>query len=65
MDPFVNLTTESKAVQTIKRTPPDKDGGVDPVWQQEIKFDIVDHNVAISEQRPCDLLDSKWICPLD
>jgi Ca2+-binding EF-hand superfamily protein len=42
MDPYVVLTAESKAAQTIKRTPADKDGGVDPVWQQEINFDIVD-----------------------
>ncbi len=42
MDPYVNLTAESKAVQTIKRTAADKDGGVDPVWQSEIMFDVVD-----------------------
>jgi len=42
MDPYASLTIEGKAVKMIKRTPADKDGGADPVWQSEIKFDIVD-----------------------
>ena len=29
-------------MKMIKRTPADKDGGSDPVWQSEIQFDIVD-----------------------
>ena len=42
MDPFVNITSDSKAAQIVKRTPADKDGGVDPVWQHTMLFDIVD-----------------------
>jgi len=42
MDPYANLTVEGKAVKMIKRTPADKDGGFDPVWESEIYFDIVD-----------------------
>lgn len=42
MDPYVNLTIEGKAVKMIKRTPADKDGGSDPIWENSIKFDIVD-----------------------
>lgn len=42
MDPYASLTIEGKAVKMIKRTPADKDGGLDPVWQSEIQFDIVD-----------------------
>lgn len=42
MDPYASLTIEGKAVKMIKRTPADKDGGADPVWQSEIQFDIVD-----------------------
>lgn len=42
MDPYVQFSLEGKAVSTIKRSPPDKDGGQDPVWQHEVKFDVVD-----------------------
>mmetsp|Transcript_16218 Transcript_16218/g.22145 ORF Transcript_16218/g.22145 Transcript_16218/m.22145 type:complete len:1209 (-) Transcript_16218:67-3693(-) len=42
MDPFITLTLEGKAVKVVKRTAADKDGGADPVWQDNIKFDIVD-----------------------
>ena len=42
LDPYANLTVEGKAVKMIKRTPADKDGGYDPVWESEIHFDIVD-----------------------
>ena len=41
-DPYVQLGLDGQAVQTIKRTPADKDGGRDPVWENEIKFDVVD-----------------------
>lgn len=42
MDPYVKVLTDSKAVQIVKRTGADKDGGVDPVWKEELKFDVVD-----------------------
>lgn len=42
MDPYVNVTTDSQAVQIIKRTPADKDGGADPSWKYDMFFDIVD-----------------------
>jgi Ca2+-binding EF-hand superfamily protein len=41
-DPYAELGLDGKAVQIIKRTPADKDGGKDPVWQNEIRFDVVD-----------------------
>ena len=45
MDPYVNVTTDSQAVQIIKRTPADKDGGSDPAWKYDMYFDIVDQYV--------------------
>lgn len=41
-DPYVQLGLDGQAVQIIKRTPADKDGGRDPIWENEIKFDVVD-----------------------
>jgi Ca2+-binding EF-hand superfamily protein len=38
----VQLTLDGQAVQIVKRTPADKDGGRDPVWENEILFDVVD-----------------------
>lgn len=38
----MQLTLDGAAVQIIKRSPADKDGGPDPVWQHEILFDVVD-----------------------
>jgi len=45
MDPYVNVTTDSQAVQIVKRTPADKDGGGDPTWRYDMYFDIVDQYV--------------------
>jgi len=42
LDPYISLGLEGKAVKMIKRTAADKDGGQDPVWQSEIKFEVVD-----------------------
>eukprot|EP01039_Chlorochromonas_danica_P000161 gene162-170_t len=42
LDPYVQLTIDGAAVQIVKRSPADKDGGPDPVWQHEIAFDVVD-----------------------
>ena len=42
MDPYVSLNMEGKAVKMVKRTPADKDGGADPVWENTINFDVVD-----------------------
>lgn len=41
-DPYVQLTLDGKAVQMLKRTPADKDGGKDPVWNSTVKFMVVD-----------------------
>ena len=41
-DPFVQLTMDGHAVQIVKRTPADKDGGAEPVWEHEVNFDVVD-----------------------
>lgn len=42
MDPYCNLSLDGQAVKIVKRTPVDKDGGHDPVWNHEIKFNVVD-----------------------
>lgn len=42
IDSYVQLSLDGKAVRTIKKTPADKDGGSDPVWEYELNFDIVD-----------------------
>ncbi|RYG60269.1 hypothetical protein EON64_19430, partial [archaeon] len=42
LDPYVSLTLEGEAVQIVKRSPADKDGGTDPVWEHKIEFDVVD-----------------------
>jgi Ca2+-binding EF-hand superfamily protein len=41
-DPYVQLTLDGKAVQMIKRTPADKDGGKDPNWGSTVNFMVVD-----------------------
>jgi len=42
MDPYCNLALDGQAVKIVKRTPVDKDGGHDPVWDHEVKFSVVD-----------------------
>lgn len=42
MDPYVKMTLSGQAVDMIKRSPVDKDGGSDPVWDYSIAFDLVD-----------------------
>lgn len=46
MDPYASLKLDGKAVQMIKRTPADKDGGSDPIWKNTMHFDIVDQYLA-------------------
>lgn len=41
-DPYVEIRIDGKAIELMKRTPIDKDGGADPVWNYELGFDIVD-----------------------
>ncbi len=41
-DPYVSLTLDGMALQIIKRTPADKDGGKDPIWNNDITFQVVD-----------------------
>jgi hypothetical protein len=31
-----------KAIRTMKRSPSDKDGGSDPIWEHDVEFEIVD-----------------------
>lgn len=53
MDPYINVTTDSQAVQIVKRSPADKDGGADPAWRYEMLYDIVDQyllNVEVLHQ---------------
>lgn len=42
MDPYVKLSLDGLAVQIIRESPADKDGGSDPSWQHDMSFDIVD-----------------------
>ena len=42
IDPYCSLTLDGQAVKMVKRTPADKDGGHDPVWEHNIRFDLVD-----------------------
>lgn len=42
LDPYVQLTMDGKAVKTVKRTPADKDGGSEPVWESDVVFEVVD-----------------------
>lgn len=45
LDPYVSLSVDSQAAKMIKRSPVDKDGGVDPVWESKVIFDIVDQYI--------------------
>jgi hypothetical protein len=42
MDPYVSLTLEGRSVKMVKRTAADKDGGAEPTFETDIKFEIVD-----------------------
>lgn len=42
IDPFATLLTDGRASKIEKRTPADKDGGSDPVWNALITFSVVD-----------------------
>lgn len=41
LDAYVSISIDGIAVDTIKQTPIDKDGGHDPVWNYPLEFDIV------------------------
>jgi Ca2+-binding EF-hand superfamily protein len=43
-DPYVRMEVEGRAVAITKRTPADKDGSKDPVWQAHCLFDLVDQD---------------------
>ena len=43
LDPYVVCKTEGDAVKINKRTTVDKDGGINPDWNQTLKMDVVDH----------------------
>eukprot|EP00595_Chromulina_sp_UTEXLB2642_P003459 CAMPEP_0196763708 /NCGR_PEP_ID=MMETSP1095-20130614/4580_1 /TAXON_ID=96789 ORGANISM="Chromulina nebulosa, Strain UTEXLB2642" /NCGR_SAMPLE_ID=MMETSP1095 /ASSEMBLY_ACC=CAM_ASM_000446 /LENGTH=1006 /DNA_ID=CAMNT_0042117473 /DNA_START=155 /DNA_END=3176 /DNA_ORIENTATION=- len=49
LDAYASLSIEGKAVNMLKRTPVDKDGGNDPIWHSEVEFDIVDQYIAVLE----------------
>lgn len=42
LDPYVSFALNSQAAIMVKKTPVDKDGGPDPVWEADIDFDVVD-----------------------
>jgi hypothetical protein len=42
IDPYISLTLEGQAAKIVKRTPADKDGGADPVWDYDITMEVVD-----------------------
>ena len=43
LDPYLVLKSEGFAVKINKRTTVDKDGGINPEWNQVIQMDVVDH----------------------
>lgn len=53
LDSYVKLSLEGQASKLIKKSPVDKDGGTDPVWDSILNFDIVDQyvlDVAVYDQ---------------
>jgi len=42
MDPYVSFSLEGRSIKMVKRTPADKDGGAEPTFDSDIKFEIVD-----------------------
>ncbi len=53
LDSYACFTLEGQASKMVKRSSVDKDGGPDPVWNSELKFDIVDQyllDVSVFDQ---------------
>lgn len=55
IDPYVKFTLSGQAVDMVKQSPVDKDGGSDPHWDYSINFDLVDQyllDVEVFHQSP-------------
>lgn len=53
LDSYACFTLEGQASKMVKRSSVDKDGGPDPLWNSELKFDIVDQyllDVSVFDQ---------------
>lgn len=56
MDPYVRLTVGGSAHPIVGRTKTDTDGGTDPVWNERLVFDVVDHHELRIEVFDADLI---------
>lgn len=45
LDSYACFTIDGQASKQVKRSAVDKDGGPDPVWDNDLKFDIVDQYI--------------------
>lgn len=45
LDSYACFTIDGQASKQVKRSSVDKDGGPDPIWDSELKFDIVDQYI--------------------
>ena len=44
-DPYVQVTLEGECRSFRQKTRVDTDGGNNPVWNQKLQFDVVDHHM--------------------
>ncbi|CAN0260617.1 unnamed protein product, partial [Ectocarpus sp. 12 AP-2014] len=58
MDPYVTFKADGQAVSLSRKTKVDKDGGMDPRWNETIEIDIVDQYTLWLECFNHDVLDS-------
>lgn len=49
IDPYASVSLDGQCATIVKRTPADKDGGVDPVWKAALDADIVDQYIMAVE----------------
>ena len=45
LDSYACFTIDGQASKQVKRSSVDKDGGPDPIWDNDLKFDIVDQYI--------------------
>eukprot|EP00903_Cladosiphon_okamuranus_P006779 g6608.t1 len=58
MDPYVTFKADGQAVSLSRRTKVDKDGGMDPRWNETVEIDIVDQYILWLECFNHDVLDN-------
>lgn len=49
IDPYAQLSLHGKAIEFIKCTPIEKDGGSDPKWNSKLSFEVVDQYMMTLE----------------